>query len=424
MEVVEALDVGIEVLARPVGLGHHHHHRVRDRAPAEHEQLEHVVEDRRVRSALADDRDHLLEVVAEQLGGELRLPRPHPVDVAAERVDLAVVGDHPVRVGELPARERVRREPRVDEREPARHARVPEIGEVPRELRRGQHPLVDHRPAREARQRQVAPGGALDHAADHVQLALERVLVRDLVRGRDQHLADHRRRQPGGLAHVALVDRHVAPPDRALPLGLDRVLDQLLEHDAPLGVLRQVAHADAVAAGRRQLDAGDRGPQEAVGDLEEDAGAVARVRVRALGAAVLEVLERVERLLDDGMARLTPQLGHERDATAIVLVGGVVEATGPWGSDASVHGGGWGGTQTCRLDAEMYQRVLAARYGPVSDLGPRSRHPWGRCEPVRTGSELGVRARPAGQVSPRAAPGRGPSTRRRLPLPGPEPFAG
>ena len=340
MEVVEALDVRIEVLPGPVGLGHHHHHRVRDRAAAQHEQLEHVVEDRRVRSALADDRDDLLEIVAEQLGGELRLARAHPVDVAAQRVDLAVVGDHPVRVGELPAREGVGREARVDERQPARHARVPEIGEVPRELRRGQHPLVDHRPAREARQRQIAPGGALDHAPDHVQLALERVLVGDLVRRRDQHLADHGRRQPGGLADVALVDRHVAPPDRPLPLGLDRVLDQLLEHDAPLGILRQVADADPVAAGRRQLDAGDRGPQEAVGDLKEDPGAVARVRVRALGATVLEVLERVERLLDDGMARLTPQLRNERDATAIVLVGGVVEATGPWWSDPSVHRGG------------------------------------------------------------------------------------
>ena len=155
MEVVEALDVGVEVLARPVGLGDHHHHRVRDRAAAQDEQLEHVVEDRRVRAALADDRDDLLEVVAEQLGGELRLARPHPVDVAPERVDLAVVGDHPVRVGQLPAREGVRREPRVDQRQPRRDARVSQVGEVARELGRGQHPLVDHRAAGEARKRQV-----------------------------------------------------------------------------------------------------------------------------------------------------------------------------------------------------------------------------------------------------------------------------
>ena len=139
---------------------------------------------------------------------------------------------------------------------------------------------------------------------------------------------------------MTLVDRHVPPPDRALPLGLDRVLDQPLEDDLPLGILRQVADADPVAAGGRQLDPGDRSPQEAVWDLKEDARAVARVRVRPLGAAMLQILERVERLLDDCMARLTPQLRDERDATAIVLVSGVVEASGPWRSGASVHRGG------------------------------------------------------------------------------------
>ncbi len=118
VEVVEALDVGVEVPPRAVGLRDHHHHRVRDRAAPEDEQLEHVVEHGGVRAALADDGNHLLEVVPEQLGCELRLARPHPVDVAAQRVDLAVVGDHPIRVRKLPARERVGRESRVHEREP------------------------------------------------------------------------------------------------------------------------------------------------------------------------------------------------------------------------------------------------------------------------------------------------------------------
>jgi hypothetical protein len=38
----------------------------------------------------------LLRSRPEQRGGELRLARPHPVLVAHERVDLAVVGDHAV----------------------------------------------------------------------------------------------------------------------------------------------------------------------------------------------------------------------------------------------------------------------------------------------------------------------------------------
>ena len=48
VEGVEALQVLGQVLAVAVGLGDHHHRRVRQRAPGEHQQLEHVVERRRV----------------------------------------------------------------------------------------------------------------------------------------------------------------------------------------------------------------------------------------------------------------------------------------------------------------------------------------------------------------------------------------
>ena len=68
-------------------------------------------------------------------------------------VDLAVVGDHPQRLGELPARRRVRREARVDDREGAAQRQVAEVGVELRQLRRGQHPLVDDGPAGHARER-------------------------------------------------------------------------------------------------------------------------------------------------------------------------------------------------------------------------------------------------------------------------------
>jgi len=109
VEVVEAAQLVGDVVASGVGFGDHHHQRVRDRAAAEHEQLEHVVEVGRVGAAFPDDGEHLAQVVAEEVGRELRLARAHPVDVAAQRVDLAVVRDHPVRMRELPARERVGR---------------------------------------------------------------------------------------------------------------------------------------------------------------------------------------------------------------------------------------------------------------------------------------------------------------------------
>ena len=151
VERVEAAEILGHVLAAVVGLGDHHHHRVRQRAPREHEQLEHVVEVGRVRAAGAHHREHLAQVVAEELGGELRLAGAHPVDVPAQRVDLAVVRDEAIWMGELPAREGVGREARVDEHERALHPLVAQVGVAARELRRHQHPLVDDRPRREAR---------------------------------------------------------------------------------------------------------------------------------------------------------------------------------------------------------------------------------------------------------------------------------
>src|SRR5581483_5769008 len=98
----------------------------------------------------------------------------HPVEVAAQRVDLPVVGDHAIRVRELPAREGVRREARVHERERAREPTVAQVGVEAGELRRGEHALVDERAGREARDDEAGAGGELSDAAYDVELPLER----------------------------------------------------------------------------------------------------------------------------------------------------------------------------------------------------------------------------------------------------------
>ena len=61
---------------------------------------------------------------------EQRLAGAHPVDVAAERVDLAVVRDVAVRMRAIPARERVGAEARVHQRERRLHRGVLQVGEV------------------------------------------------------------------------------------------------------------------------------------------------------------------------------------------------------------------------------------------------------------------------------------------------------
>ena len=74
-------------------LRNHHHHGVRERVAALHQEFERVVEAGGVGLAFVGDRPELVDVLAEQRRGDGRLPRRHPVHVAAQRVDFAVVRD-------------------------------------------------------------------------------------------------------------------------------------------------------------------------------------------------------------------------------------------------------------------------------------------------------------------------------------------
>ena len=189
---------GIVVLPR---LRDHHQDGVRQRPAGHHQQLEHVVEDRAVAAPLADDRHDLLQILTEQIGLEQRLARLHPVDVAAQRVDLAVVRDEAVGMGQRPRRERVGAEALVHQGQRRVERRIAEIGEHAPHLAGGQHALVDQRPRRQADDVEELPlgdlervNGVLDALADHEQLALERrvALARNRRRGQSGTAADER----------------------------------------------------------------------------------------------------------------------------------------------------------------------------------------------------------------------------------------
>ena len=70
-------------------------------------------------------------------------------------------------------------------------------GEEAAELRSRQHPLVDERPRREARDHELGAGGELGDPADHVEPALEcRPVTGELGRRGDEELADPWCKQP------------------------------------------------------------------------------------------------------------------------------------------------------------------------------------------------------------------------------------
>ena len=101
--------------------------------------------------------------------------------------------------------------------------------------------------------------------------------------------------------------------------------------------------------------------EEGVRYLEQDAGAVARVGLGAGGAAVLEVAQYGQRLLDQRVAGLTGEGGHEPDATGVVLVTGVVH---PLRGGATVHGRPGVGTH------RLSRRRRGICEMPRDDVGP------------------------------------------------------
>ncbi len=251
----------------------------------------------------------------------------------------------------------------MDERQARDHALVAQVGEVVGQLGRREHPLVDQGARGAGGDRQLRAAGPLGHAADHVELALPRQAGLDVARGGDEQVADDRRGGAGRVAHVVGVDRHVAPAEHALALGVDDLLQAALDLVAPGLVAGQEADGDAVAPGRGEARRRDRS-HERIRHPDEDPGTVARGGVRALGAAMLEVLERYERALDDRVRGVTVQLRHEGDTTGVVLVSGVVEAVGP-GRSRDRH-------ERFRRDCDWRTRIEPGSY-QREDFRPTSR---------------------------------------------------
>ncbi len=289
------------------------------------QQLDHLVERGRVGLAGGDDREQPLEITGQQVALQQRLPGPHPVAVAHHGVDLAVVRDHPERVRQLPGRERVGGETGVDDRQRAGQPLVVQFGEDQLELLGGQHPLVDQGPA--GQRGEIDADLVLHPAAQAVRQPLERDAHHRRRPGGHEQLLEPRHGGPGHVAERARVGRHRPPAQDGQALLLGQQLDLGPGLGRVLVVDREEDVSDRVTARPGQVEAG-LGPQESVRDLDQDAGAVTGAGIGAGRAAVIEVAQRLQALLDDGVAGLAGQGRDERDATGVVLEPGVVETLG------------------------------------------------------------------------------------------------
>ena len=303
-------------------LGNHHEDGVRQGASSQVEQLEHLIEGGRVRSGRGANGVQPSQVTWDEVGLQQGLTSLHPVAVAAHRVDLAVVGDESVRVGQLPGREGVRRKPGVDQGQCAGQVGVVELGEDLLELVSRQHPLVDQGPR--GQRGEVDPGLVLGTSPQHEGQPLQ-IHANTTVTGTNEEMLEMGHGAQGHLGKGVGVDRDLTPSQHLDAL----VRSDELDGSAGAGTFGLVngheRQANGVGPRFREADSGYPS-QEGVRNLEENACAVASGRISASGTTVVKIAQCLKSLLDDLVAGHTCHGGHEGHAAGIVLELGVVEA--------------------------------------------------------------------------------------------------
>ena len=312
------------------GLRDHHHHGLADRVARHGQQFQAVIKGGGVGLPRERDRVELLQIGTQHRRGHHAFTRLHPVVVALDGIDLAVVRNITVRVRQRPLGEGVGRETLVHQAESRDATQVLQIAVVSTNLIGQQQALVDDGTARHAgyvvllavlelERLDVGAGGL----ADDVELALQRVLNDDVVAASNEDLADNRLllAHRGRHRHV-MVHRHVAPAQQYLAFELDGALHLLLASQARGVLLGQKDHAHAVFTRWRQGHALRRHlfAVERIGQLDQNAGAIAHQLVSTDRAPMVQILQNLERILDDVMRLGALDMGHKADATSVMLM--------------------------------------------------------------------------------------------------------
>ncbi len=329
------------------------------------QELERLVERERVGAVLGQQRAGRQQRPGDLRGGRVGGAPADLLAVAADGVDLAVVGDRAERLGEPPDRSGVRRvalvEDRVADRQRRPQVRV-EVGQPAAD----DQALVDDRPRGGGRDGQLGQGAArragrgLEPPPGDDEPALEGIVGDRAAAARGADGAGHdgmgegrsRGRRRG--AQGGDVDRDGAPgEDGQAGLGegdLDEGACPCLG-DPPA----REEERDDPGPGRRQV-AGQQRDERPI-ERQGDPGAVARLPVRPERAAVAERGQAGQRQRQDPIARAPAGVRHEPDAAGVMLEPPLVErGAGTAGAIAPIRvhgrcsGRGWAGRRRRGVD--------------------------------------------------------------------------
>lgn len=331
---VEGANVGREGILRAIGGGDEHEHGVQGASPGNGEEFERVIETGGVASAGLNDR-----VEKRKIGGvepgmrKVSFPRVNPVAIAAEGIDLAIVGDHTKGVCEGPGGEGVGAVALVKNSEGSFVGGILQIEIKAFELGAGQHPFVDDGAGTEGGniERRGTIGGAtvFDFVSRQEEGHFESIVGKFFGIGPShKELFDPRSGKGGFFPKDAGIDGDDAPTERDETAAGDDFLGDTA--NVGLGVLilgwkKEEADPEVSLAVELVAEFFNLSAEEFGGDLGQDAGSVPRLGVRIEGATMGELANTTQGAFQNGAGAATLNVGDNTHAASIVLLGRVIE---------------------------------------------------------------------------------------------------
>ena len=314
---------GVDVLP---GRRNQHTQRPRHVDTAGEQDIQHIIQAGRIRTAAVDqgrDCRDVGQVIAGKQGGA----RLRPIAVALDGVDFAVVGQEPKRLRQRPARQGVGGEALVEHADRRAQALVREVVVKARQVHRHDQRLVGDDARRKATDIKVriVRRGQLGPASGDEQVRGQRVLT--ALFAVNKQLLNARQGIEGDLTADRGADGHLAPAEHAQAALANRLLQGPLARLGPRPIPTQKDLTDSQA--REALSSKMLGGQSAhkgFGHLQQQATAVTGAPVRGNPAAVSHTRQRLDGHLQQAVAGLARHVRNQTKAAVVAKLLRAVQA--------------------------------------------------------------------------------------------------
>ena len=315
----EPTHVATQVMLFAPGLRHEHHHRMRKATTRSDEELKHVVKASRVALPRRNQRQKLLQVIADNFALQVRFTGTQTVEVTAQSIDFAVVSEVAEWMRQRPRGERVRGVALVNKGNRALEIEIVQILVEALNLARQKQALIDNATAA-ATANVKTLAGLFHQAANHIQLNIKRAVI--FKSGTvEEHLADMRQGFAGRAANLVGIHRHFAEVQHRHALGSGNLLDLRVKSIRRKRILHK-EHGHTIAGRQFRVHLAEK----LVGHRKQETRTVAGFRVSTCRTAVHEPLQNSNALQHNLVRGNIINIGDQADTAGVVFVHRVVKS--------------------------------------------------------------------------------------------------